>query len=138
MHKSSIELQGNIANTLLAVRLFSSAIAYADGYTQEAKFKTKQSFDELKNNIMNCFANGAYKVCLFEDKRKPNDFVTIKKEDFSNDQILEGILIIDTKNKIEGLKKRKNNVLSNMEYNRKTLLEINREIHRLDVLLTDR
>jgi hypothetical protein len=126
-----------VGNMLLAVRLFSSAVAYCDGYSQEAKFKSKMSFDELKNNIMSCFANGAYKVCLFEDKRKVNDILTIKKGDFSKEEVLEGLFIIDTKNKIQDLKKRKPNIIKNMESLRVSLLELNREIKRLESLLTD-
>lgn len=125
-------------NNVLAVRLFSSAIAYCDGYSQEAKFKSKMSFDELKNSIMSCFAKGAYKVCLFEDKRKVNDILTIKKEDFSKEEVLEGLFIIDTKNKIQDLKKRKLNIIKKMESLRVSLLELNREIKRLEALLTER
>ncbi len=123
-------------NPELAVRLFSTAEAFADGFSQTVSFKPRKRFEEIKDNIMNCFKMGASKVVLFEDKRK-NDCLTIRKEDFNNVDILDGFIKIDTKNKIEALQKRKLNAISSIEFYKKKILEIENEILKLQEVLTD-
>ena len=85
---------------------FYKAVAYADNFIQEAIFKKRLDFDQVKDNVMHAFASGSHKVHLYYDGRK-GLYIEILRKDYSKDQILDGYITIHKKNKIIELEKRK-------------------------------
>jgi hypothetical protein len=125
---------------------YSTIVAFIDNSynCQISTFKEKITFEEFKDNIKYAFSKGVIKVKLYKDYRKKNDFLEIRKEDFSLDEILSGYENIQLKNKIELLEKRIiNNVKSienlekSIEFFKNNNDKIKKEIISLSVPKTD-
>ena len=68
---------------------FKVIVGYIDNpyYTQTATLQDKKTLEELKNNINIAFNNGIFKIKLYQDFRKKNDYVELLREDFLNEKI---------------------------------------------------
>jgi len=112
---------------------FSTIVAFFDSsYNQQiSTFKEKVTFEDFKSNIIHSFSKGVIKVKLYKDYRKKNDFLEIRKEDFSLDEIASGYKKIQLKNKIEFLKKRISNNEKSIEFFKKENVKIKKEIEKL-------
>jgi len=119
----------DLSKALLPVR-FSTIIAFFDGSynSQITKFKEKVTYEEFKDNIKYAFSKGVRSVRLYENYRKKDDFLEIRKEDFLLDEIELGYRKIQLKNKIKLLEFRKINNNKSIEFHLKANDKIDKEI----------
>ena len=115
-------------------RLFRAMEGDTEFNSYLQRLPTPMNFDNLKPHICHAFKKGAKAVRLYEDYRKKQQFIEIKKDNFSDSEILEGYETIMKRDRISFLEKQKNILYENIKRNELSLQKIENEIEKLSIV----